>query len=34
MEDITDFDHKHANNAFKKFKLKNFRRIPRSVRLK
>ena len=23
MEDITDVDYKHANNVFKKFKLKN-----------
>ena len=23
MEDITDVDYRHANNAFKKFKLKN-----------
>ena len=23
MEDITDVDHRHANNAFKKFNLKN-----------
>ena len=23
MEDITDVDHRHANNVFRKFKLKN-----------
>ena len=34
MENIDDIDYRHANNVFKKFKLKNSRRIPRLIRAK
>ena len=34
MEDISDIDYRHANNIFKRFKLKKLRRLPRFIRKK
>ena len=31
MENIDDIDYRHGNNVFKRFKLKNFRRISRFI---